>query len=71
MGLAETTEEASKRRHHTPKLCLLAGPQPYTAAGAKVVDADDIDVIARIMSMGRMHHAITGMQLLTEWSKYH
>lgn len=60
MGLAETAEEATKLRPHTPKLCLVAGPQTYTAAGGKVVDADGIDVIARIMSMGKMHHAITG-----------
>lgn len=35
LGLAEAAEEATKRRPHTPKLCLVAGPQPYTSAAPK------------------------------------
>jgi 2-methylaconitate cis-trans-isomerase PrpF len=38
----------------------VAKPQRYQAAGGKLVDPDDIDVIARILSMGKLHHAITG-----------
>ncbi|MGC1333379.1 2-methylaconitate cis-trans isomerase PrpF [Pseudomonas sp.] len=60
MGLAQTPEEATKLRPHTPKLCLVAPAQTYGAAGGKTVQADEIDVIARILSMGKLHHAITG-----------
>lgn len=60
MGLAETAEEATRLRPHTPKLCMVAKPQAYQAAGGKQVKPDDIDVIARILSMGKLHHAITG-----------
>lgn len=60
MGLAETAEGATRLRPHTPKLCLIAPPQGYTAAGGKEVQPEDIDVIARIISMGKLHHAITG-----------
>lgn len=60
MGLAHTPEEATKLRPHTPKLCLVAPAQTYGAAGGKTVQADEIDVIARILSMGKLHHAITG-----------
>jgi probable AcnD-accessory protein PrpF len=60
MGLAATPEEATRLRPHTPKLCFVAKPQRYQAAGGKLVDPDDIDVIARILSMGKLHHAITG-----------
>lgn len=60
MGLAETAEEATRLRPHTPKLCMVAKPKAYQAAGGKQVEPGDIDVIARILSMGKLHHAITG-----------
>lgn len=60
MGLAATAEEATRLRPHTPKLCFVARPQSYQAAGGKLVEPSDIDVIARILSMGKLHHAITG-----------
>lgn len=60
MGLAASAEEATRLRPHTPKLCFVAKPQAYQAAGGKFVEPDDIDVIARILSMGKLHHAITG-----------
>ncbi|WP_297844046.1 2-methylaconitate cis-trans isomerase PrpF [Pseudomonas sp.] len=60
MGLADSTEEATRLRPHTPKLCFVAKPQAYQAAGGKNVEPGDIDVIARILSMGKLHHAITG-----------
>lgn len=60
MGLAESAEEATRLRPHTPKLCMVAKPQAYKAAGGKQVEPGDIDVIARILSMGKLHHAITG-----------
>ncbi|MFZ4964114.1 MULTISPECIES: 2-methylaconitate cis-trans isomerase PrpF [Pseudomonas] len=60
MGLAESAEEATRLRPHTPKLCMVAKPQAYQAAGGKQVEPSDIDVIARILSMGKLHHAITG-----------
>ncbi|MDD0979596.1 2-methylaconitate cis-trans isomerase PrpF [Pseudomonas shahriarae] len=60
MGLAASADEATRCRPHTPKLCLVARPQPYKAAGGKQVEPEDIDVIARILSMGKLHHAITG-----------
>jgi len=60
MGLAASPEEATRLRPHTPKLCFVAQPQAYQAAGGKQVQPSDIDVIARILSMGKLHHAITG-----------
>lgn len=53
MGLAESAEEATRLRPHTPKLCMVAKPQSYKAAGGKQVEPSDIDVIARILSMGK------------------
>ena len=59
MGLAKTLDEAMKRGH-TPKLAFIAPPAAYTASDGKKVRADSIELLARIMSMGKLHHAMTG-----------
>ena len=59
MGLAKTLEEAGKRGH-TPKLSFIAPPAAYTASDGRKVHKDSIDLLARILSMGKLHHAMTG-----------
>ena len=59
MGLAATPEDAAKRAH-TPKLSFVAASQTYTASDGRVVKAEDIDLLARVFSMGPLHHAMTG-----------
>jgi probable AcnD-accessory protein PrpF len=60
MGLAKSPEEATARRPHTPKLAFVAAPASYTASDGRAVPASSIDVLARIFSMGQLHHAMTG-----------
>jgi probable AcnD-accessory protein PrpF len=60
MGLAATTDEATAKRPHTPKLAFVAKPAAYTASDGKRIETGDIDLLARIFSMGVLHHAMTG-----------
>lgn len=60
MGIAATVAEASATRLHVPKLAFVAPPQTYVAAGGHVVEARAIDLNVRIVSMGLLHHAMTG-----------
>lgn len=60
MGAARTAEEATATRQHTPKVAFFGPPAAYTASSGKKVAAADIDIVARIMSMGKLHHAMTG-----------
>jgi len=60
MGLAQTPEEATTKRPHTPKLSFVAKPAGYTASDGKTVSPQSIDLLARIFSMGVLHHAMTG-----------
>jgi hypothetical protein len=60
MGLAKSPAEASEKRQHTPKLAFVAKPAPYTASDGKKVEPGSIDLLARIFSMGVLHHAMTG-----------
>ena len=54
MGIAATPGS------HTPKIAFVAAPADYTASDGKAVRAADIDLLARIFSMGPLHHAMTG-----------
>ena len=60
MGLAATPAEATERRPHTPKLAFVAPPRPYVASNGRRVESSAIDLTARILSMGKLHHAMTG-----------
>jgi 2-methylaconitate isomerase len=60
MGDAATPEEATARRPHTPKLAFVGPPAGYTASDGRPVEAGSIDLLARIFSMGVLHHAMTG-----------
>lgn len=60
MGVAKTPEDATLNRPHTPKLAFVAKPAAYTASSGKAIQAEHIDLLARIFSMGPLHHAMTG-----------
>ncbi|MEW9899456.1 2-methylaconitate cis-trans isomerase PrpF [Chitinivorax sp. PXF-14] len=60
MGLAETPDEATRLRPAIPKISFVAKPADYVAAGGRPVAKADCDITARIVSMGKLHHAYTG-----------
>lgn len=60
MGLATNTRQATSQRPATPKLAFVSPPQSYRASNGKPVAAESIDLNARILSMGKLHHAMTG-----------
>jgi probable AcnD-accessory protein PrpF len=60
MGLAKSVEEASRTRLHTPKIVFVAPPRDYVASSGNAVNRGDIDLAIRMLSMGKLHHAITG-----------
>ena len=59
MGLITDISEAETRQH-TPKIAWVASPTDYVASSGKTVKASDIDLLARAMSMGQLHHAMMG-----------
>lgn len=60
MGLATSAAQATASRPGTPKLAWVAPPADYVASSGKVVPAQALDLLVRIVSMGKLHHAITG-----------
>jgi len=59
MGLIKHVDEAATRQH-TPKVAFVAKPKTYTASSGKQVQAGDIDLLVRALSMGKLHHAMMG-----------
>ena len=59
MGLIADISEAETRQH-TPKIAWVASPADYVASSGKTVKASDINLLARAMSMGQLHHAMMG-----------
>ena len=61
-GLATSEQEATQRSQAVPKIAFIAAPRDYTTTGGTSVAAQNIDLVARIMSMGTLHrsYAVSG-----------
>lgn len=59
MGLIKHIGEAAQRQH-TPKVAFVAKPLSYVSSSGKQVNAADIDLLVRALSMGKLHHAMMG-----------
>jgi probable AcnD-accessory protein PrpF len=59
MGLIKTPAEAATRQH-TPKVAFVAPAKEYSTASGKRVKADEVDLLVRALSMGKLHHAMMG-----------
>ena len=59
MGLISTVDEAAARQH-TPKVAFVAPAKDYTSSSGKEINASEIDLHVRALSMGKLHHAMMG-----------
>lgn len=59
MGLIKTPEEALNRQH-TPKIAFVSPPKTYQASSGKQIQAGEVDLLVRALSMGKLHHAMMG-----------
>ena len=59
MGLIKDPAEAATRQH-TPKVAFVAKPKDYVASSGKQIQAGDVDLLVRALSMGKLHHAMMG-----------
>ncbi|MGR5163821.1 2-methylaconitate cis-trans isomerase PrpF [Vibrio owensii] len=59
MGLIDSLEEAQTRQH-TPKIAFVSQPKSYFSSSGKTVEAGEVDILVRALSMGKLHHAMMG-----------
>lgn len=63
LGLVDRAEMAVQVTPGIPKLALVAPPRAYRTSTGDEVSAEQIDILARVMSVQKMHHAfaLTGV----------
>ncbi|BAV65569.1 2-methylaconitate cis-trans isomerase PrpF [Sphingobium cloacae] len=59
MGIIRTPEEAA-RSLRAPCIAFVAPSTRYTSSSGKTIEADEIDLLVRALSMGKLHHAMMG-----------
>lgn len=57
LGITATAEEATRRSQAVPKVAMVAPPKAYTASNGRAIKAHEVDLLARMMSMGTLHRA--------------
>ncbi len=62
IGLASTPEEASAKSQSVPKVAFVTSSKSYKDVTGRLIRANEIDLVGRIMSMGTLHKsfALTG-----------
>ncbi|MDE0654751.1 MAG: hypothetical protein OXI26_14000 [bacterium] len=62
IGMAESPTEAARRHRTVPKVAVVGSPAAYRTTSDTDVPADDVDLVVRLISMGRTHRtlAMTG-----------
>ncbi len=57
MGIAPSLAEAARLNQAVPKIAVVAPPAAYRAVNGREVAAEEITLVARMMSMGALHRA--------------
>jgi len=62
LGIAASEEEAARRSQAVPKVAVVAAPSAYTALNGRAIEPHEVDLLARMMSMGTLHrsYAVSG-----------
>ncbi|MGR5297535.1 2-methylaconitate cis-trans isomerase PrpF [Vibrio mediterranei] len=59
MGLIDSVDQAATRQH-TPKVAFVSSSKDYVSSSGKPIEANSVDLLARALSMGKLHHAMMG-----------
>jgi 2-methylaconitate cis-trans-isomerase PrpF len=57
LGITASEEEAGRRSQAVPKVAVVAAPKAYTALNGRAVKTHEVNLLARMMSMGTLHRA--------------
>ena len=60
VGMAETLEEVTQS---VPKIAIVGEPQDYLTSSGKEIRKDEVDIVAKMVSMGKFHRTFAGSGL--------
>ncbi|WP_249869159.1 PrpF domain-containing protein [Oceanobacillus saliphilus] len=63
VGFADSAEEAKATVPAIPKIAMVAAPQDYTTTSGKEIKAKEIDILAKMISMEKLHRTFAGSGL--------
>jgi len=63
LGLAKTIDEAKYKSPAIPKITMVAEPKDYMTTSGEMVRKEDVDIIAKMISMGNVHRTFAASGL--------
>jgi hypothetical protein len=60
LGMAETAAQARDKVKAVPKIAMVAPPTPYRTTRDTPIDPEQVDLVARMISMGKTHRTFAG-----------
>jgi 2-methylaconitate cis-trans-isomerase PrpF len=60
LGMAETVAQARDKVKAVPKIAMVAPPAPYHTTRATPIGAEQVDLVSRMISMGKTHRTFAG-----------
>ena len=61
-GMSKTEDEA-RQTPSIPKIAIVTEPQDYVTSTGKLIKAEDVDIAAKMLSMGKFHRTFAGSGL--------
>ncbi len=62
VGMVESLE-AAVQSQAIPKIALVSEPRDYLTPSNRLIKAEEVDIVAKMLSMGRVHRTFTGSGL--------
>jgi hypothetical protein len=60
LGMAESVAQAREKVKAVPKIAMVAAPAAYHTTRATPISADQVDLVSRMISMGKTHRTFAG-----------
>jgi hypothetical protein len=60
LGMAESVAQAREEVKAVPKIAMVAAPAAYYTTRATPIGADQVDLVSRMISMGKTHRTFAG-----------
>jgi 2-methylaconitate cis-trans-isomerase PrpF len=60
LGMAENVAQARDKVKAVPKIAMVAPPAPYHTTRATPIGAEQVDLVSRMISMGKTHRTFAG-----------
>lgn len=64
-GMASTVEQATQEVQNVPKIGLVAEPQDYVTTSGRRISKEEVDIVAKMISMRRFHRTFAASALFS------